>query len=77
MTAESQDIPDNPLIEALRAALADFNEHAPQALFAAAKAIVADHDQQAAYVTQMMTIPRPTAEQVRAQLGLRSGQDTP
>lgn len=79
-------IPENPLIEALRAKLAQFDEHEPTtfadyggvgAIIDAARAIVAEYDEQMAYVAWAMAQAQPTTEQIRERLGMPVNQDAP
>lgn len=85
MTAapEPSALPDNPLIEALRAALTAQNGTAEPtfadytAIVNAASDIVAEYDRQLAYISWAMSHPYPSADQIRAQLGLPVNQNAP
>lgn len=74
-------IPESPVIEALRHALAAWNDWHPRAgddigraeahaLAEAAHAVVSEFDVTRAYITALAIVPRPSPEQVREQLNL-------
>lgn len=74
-------IPPSPTVEALRRAVDAYTAWPPPSdvavvvdLVEAAQAIVREHDDNMARVKLMMAVPRPTAAEIRAQLGLPRGR---
>lgn len=66
------EIPQNPVIEQLRAAVEEAGYEAmgpaATALYTVAQDVVREHDHQIAAIRLAMSMPRPTAQQVREQL---------
>ena len=79
-------IPPSPTIEALRAALADFDDvntgHVGDYtglgyVIDAARAVVREFDDYTSYVKRMLEIPRPTAAEIHRQFVELAGLPTP